>query len=75
MILRPAIRLVPEIGDVLGVLSQQRGALLSRMSGSGATCFALFAELAEAERASIILKQERPDWWAVSTRLGGEPWT
>lgn len=71
----PAIRLVPQIGEVLGLLAEQRGALLARMSGSGATCFALFAELAEAERASIILKQERPDWWAVPTRLGGEQWT
>lgn len=71
----PAIRLVPEIGEVLSLLRQQRGVLLARMSGSGATCFALFAELAEAERASIILKQERPDWWAVPTRLGGERWT
>lgn len=71
----PAIRLVPQIGEVLSLLRQQRGVLLARMSGSGATCFALFPELAEAELASIIVKQERPDWWVVPTRLGGEPWT
>jgi 4-diphosphocytidyl-2-C-methyl-D-erythritol kinase len=71
----PAIRLVPQIGEVLSLLRRQRGALLARMSGSGATCFALFAELAEAELASVILRRERPDWWVVSTRLGGTPWT
>lgn len=71
----PAIRLVPEIGEVLGLLRRQRGVLLARMSGSGATCFALFPELAEAELASVILRKERPGWWVVPTRLGGDLWT
>lgn len=69
----PAIGLVPEIGAVLDWLRGQRDVLLARMSGSGATCFALFNDLASAERVSILLKMERPHWWAAASRL--EPLT
>jgi 4-diphosphocytidyl-2C-methyl-D-erythritol kinase len=43
------------------------------MSGSGATCFALFDVLSFAERASVVLKQEAPGWWAAPCRLGAVP--
>lgn len=69
----PAIGLVPEIGEVLGFLKVQPGVRLARMSGSGATCFALFDAIAFAERASVVLKSGKPDWWAAPCRLGAAP--
>ena len=42
------------------------GALFARMSGSGATCFALFAKEAEAQDAAEALRQARPGWWVAS---------
>src|SRR3546814_6985616 len=54
----PAITLLPEIGDVLAVLVGLDGVRLARMSGSGATCFALLkddAALASADRKSTRL--------------------
>lgn len=69
----PAIALVPEISDVLSFLKAQPGVRLARMSGSGATCFALFDALSFAERASVVLKQEAPGWWAKPCRLGAVP--
>ncbi len=68
-----AIDLAPAIGDVLARLRQCEGALLARMSGSGATCFALFAEDAAARLAASRLVVERPDWWVVPGRLGAAP--
>ncbi len=66
----PATGLVPEIGDVLAFLRDQPGVRLARMSGSGATCFALFDAISLAERASVVLKSEKPDWWTAPCRLG-----
>jgi 4-diphosphocytidyl-2-C-methyl-D-erythritol kinase len=66
----PATALVPEIAEVLAVLRDQPGARLARMSGSGATCFALFDAISLAERAAAGLKSEKPDWWSAPTRLG-----
>ncbi len=67
----PAITLVPEIQIVLEALSALPEARLPRMSGSGATCFALFDTLAEAEMAAKTLKQTQADWWVTATMLGG----
>jgi 4-diphosphocytidyl-2-C-methyl-D-erythritol kinase len=61
----PAIALNPIIGDVLTTLSSLPGALLTRMSGSGATCFALFATPQEAAEAATAIPN--PTWW----RWGG----
>ena len=69
----PAIALVPEICDVLDFLKAQPGVRLARMSGSGATCFALFDAPAFAERASVVLKHEAPGWWAKPCLLGAVP--
>jgi len=65
-----ASELVPAIGDVLAQLAECDGALLARMSGSGATCFALFAEDAAARAAAARLARARPDWWVAPGRLG-----
>lgn len=65
----PACRLVPEIDRVLGDLRALPGLLLARMSGSGAACFGLFADLAAARQAQAMLAAARPEWWIQATRL------
>jgi 4-diphosphocytidyl-2-C-methyl-D-erythritol kinase len=59
----PARRIQPVIGEVLSALNATNGAWLARMSGSGATCFAIYENTAEAERASQKLLREHPKWW------------
>jgi 4-diphosphocytidyl-2-C-methyl-D-erythritol kinase len=59
----PATRIQPVIGEVLSALSATNGAWLARMSGSGATCFAIFENTAEAQRASQKIQQDHPNWW------------
>src|SRR5579875_2575446 len=64
-----AIGLVPEIGAVLARLASLPGVLLARMSGSGATCFALFADRLAAERAGLALAAAMPGWWCAAGTL------
>ncbi|MHC2572512.1 4-(cytidine 5'-diphospho)-2-C-methyl-D-erythritol kinase [Rhizobium leguminosarum] len=68
----PAREMVPEIAAMAAML-QANGALLTRMSGSGATCFGIFATMAAAEDAAAALHDERPDWYfqATETVSGG----
>jgi 4-diphosphocytidyl-2-C-methyl-D-erythritol kinase len=61
-----AIGLLPEIGAVLASLGALPGALLARMSGSGATCFALFRDRGAAERAREALAAAEPHWWCAA---------
>jgi 4-diphosphocytidyl-2-C-methyl-D-erythritol kinase len=61
-----AIGLVPEIGAVLAQLGRLPGALIARMSGSGATCFALFSDRGTAEKARMALAAAEPDWWCAA---------
>lgn len=63
---QPARALVPQIGTVLDWLSAQKGAGLARMSGSGATCFALFEREDDRDRAAEAVPHE---WWHLSTYL------
>ncbi|MBI6629568.1 4-(cytidine 5'-diphospho)-2-C-methyl-D-erythritol kinase [Pontibaca salina] len=65
----PAIEIAPEIGDCLEMLLAQ-GALSARMSGSGATCFGLFASQSDAACAADALKLQQPNWWIQQTVLG-----
>jgi 4-diphosphocytidyl-2-C-methyl-D-erythritol kinase len=67
-----AIDLVPEIGAVLARLAGCERALLIRMSGSGATCFALFPTIGAARAAASRVAGERPDWWVAPGWLGVE---
>jgi 4-diphosphocytidyl-2-C-methyl-D-erythritol kinase len=67
---RPAARLVPEIKDVLAALIALPGVRLARLSGSGPTCFALFATEDGAKRAAHALSGQRPDWWIAASSLG-----
>jgi 4-diphosphocytidyl-2-C-methyl-D-erythritol kinase len=62
----PARALVPEIGDVLSWLAGQEGAEIVRMSGSGATCFALFDGEEARDRAAESCP---PNWWHLATVL------
>ncbi len=64
-----AIGLVPEIATVLDRLGHLPGTLLARMSGSGATCFALFADREEAARAGAALAAAEPRWWVRAGAL------
>jgi 4-diphosphocytidyl-2-C-methyl-D-erythritol kinase len=59
----PATRIQPVIGQVISALSATDGAWLARMSGSGATCFAIYENTAEAQRASQKIQLAHPDWW------------
>lgn len=61
----PARALVPEIGAVLDVLAVQPGILLARMSGSGATCFALFHDPEDTRCAQQAIHRAYPDWWSM----------
>ena len=67
----PAIELQPVIADVLAVLRKLPGCRLSRMSGSGATCFGLFDSTAAATAAARTLRIGYPAWWVRPTVLGG----
>jgi 4-diphosphocytidyl-2-C-methyl-D-erythritol kinase len=65
----PARELVPVIGTVIDRLRRLPGALLARMSGSGATCFALFATAATAATAATELARDEPGWWIADGPL------
>jgi 4-diphosphocytidyl-2-C-methyl-D-erythritol kinase len=62
----PALSLAPEIGRALGRL-QAEGALVARMSGSGATCFGIFETEAQADRAAAAIAARHPGWFVRAT--------
>lgn len=66
----PARFLTPEIDPVLAALKAQNGCLLARLSGSGATCFGLFAAKRDAEFAARNLSRAYPKWWTAATAAG-----
>jgi 4-diphosphocytidyl-2-C-methyl-D-erythritol kinase len=66
----PAARLAPEITDVLASLSSADGVTLARMSGSGATCFALFENESARDTAYADIAGLNPGWWLLASRLG-----
>src|SRR3569623_1556187 len=65
----PALRVQPVIGEVLAALRKTQGVQLARMSGSGATCFALYADVAAAERAAQSITLAHPEWWVHAGTL------
>ena len=65
----PARALSPIIGDVLTCLAALPGCRLARMSGSGATCFALFDDRQAARRGAVRLRRDQPGWWVTATAL------
>ena len=64
-----ACALAPAISDVLDALSAFADAALVRMSGSGATCFALFDDRRAAARAARAVSADHPGWWVKATAL------
>ncbi|PPD40648.1 MAG: 4-(cytidine 5'-diphospho)-2-C-methyl-D-erythritol kinase [Methylocystis sp.] len=59
----------PVIVDVLAVLRAARGCKLARMSGSGATCFAIFSTPHAAARAARAIRAQHPEWWVKTAAL------
>jgi 4-diphosphocytidyl-2-C-methyl-D-erythritol kinase len=66
-----ALGLTPAIAQVLHALRSLPGRRLARMSGSGATCFAVFSSAADAIQAAAALRAEHPQWWVRATALCG----
>lgn len=65
----PAQSIAPVIGEVLAELERLPAIRLARLSGSGATCFGLFATPTEAEAARHEIARRRPDWWAAAAPM------
>jgi 4-diphosphocytidyl-2-C-methyl-D-erythritol kinase len=65
----PAIKVEPVIGEVLSALGALDGVRLARMSGSGATCFALFDDDATAQQAAQSIASAHPQWWVHAGAL------
>jgi len=65
---KPARQIAPVIGEVLSAIAAG-GALRTRMSGSGATCFGLFADDKTAEAAAEKLANDHPNWWVKKARI------
>ena len=61
--------IAPAISDALAALAAGAGVRVARMSGSGATCFAIYEDRRSACRAAQALKAERPAWWVRATYL------
>lgn len=62
----PAIQVAPEIADCLSAVAAAPECLLARMSGSGATCFGLFSNVAHAEAARAAVASHHPGWWTAA---------
>jgi 4-diphosphocytidyl-2-C-methyl-D-erythritol kinase len=65
----PAISLQPVIAEVLSALGSADGARLAQMSGSGATCFAIFENDVDARHAAQKVQRDHPAWWAHAGTL------
>lgn len=65
----PARAIAPEIGDVLERLSTAPDVRLARMSGSGATCFALFDDPADCAATAQAIRLAEPHWWVLESKL------
>ncbi|OLY48017.1 4-(cytidine 5'-diphospho)-2-C-methyl-D-erythritol kinase [Bartonella apis] len=63
--------LTPELDDVLEIFDEN-GALLSRMSGSGATCFGIFDNIKRAEEVARKIKSQKPDWFVKAVETTGK---
>lgn len=65
----PAIALVPEIGEILTLLNEQEGSGLVRMSGSGATCFAIFSTTEARDAARDQIGKACPRYWMMASSI------
>ena len=69
----PAAAMAPAVAEALAALRGRPETLLARLSGSGATCFALCEGEAAADRLARAMTAAAPTWWVRPCRLGG-PW-
>jgi len=69
----PAVAVQPAIAAVLDAIAATRGCLLSRLSGSGATCFGLYRDEAAAAAAAAAVAAAYPGWWVAPTRFLDRP--
>jgi 4-diphosphocytidyl-2-C-methyl-D-erythritol kinase len=67
----PACQLAPVIQEVLNAFDREPGCALAAMSGSGATCFALFHDPDYARGAASRIAQDQPGWWVSATGFAG----
>lgn len=67
----PAMQVQPVIGEVLDMIAATEGCQLARMSGSGGTCFGLYADAASAKAAADKIAKPKPNWWVRATVLNG----
>ena len=65
---QPAMKLQPEIARVLEVLSAFPETKLARMSGSGATCFAILEDSERRDAVAALIRKQHPNWWVVATQ-------
>ena len=65
----PALRVQPVISGVLSALRGSQGVQLARMSGSGATCFAIFSTASDAQAAAAKISADHPAWWVHAGEL------
>lgn len=65
----PALQLAPIIAEAKAAIAAQTGCLIARMSGSGATCFGLFADQISAEKATLAVQATHPDWWVRAGKI------
>ncbi len=66
----PATTIAPVVTEVLNFLSSLEGSRLARMSGSGASCYALFDDLNAAKKVEAAAKTAHPNWWVKACQLG-----
>jgi 4-diphosphocytidyl-2-C-methyl-D-erythritol kinase len=64
-----ALGVAPAIANVLAALGRDAEPIIARMSGSGATCFALYGSDANRDRAACRIAAEHPGWWLLASRL------
>lgn len=67
-LLAPALEIAPAIGDVLVAL-RATAPLAAGLSGTGATCFALYASEEQREQANAAVAAAHPEWWRLSSRI------
>ncbi|OIN87695.1 MAG: 4-(cytidine 5'-diphospho)-2-C-methyl-D-erythritol kinase [Alphaproteobacteria bacterium CG1_02_46_17] len=65
----PALKAEPSLTKTIDIIKQQTGCLLTRLSGSGATCFGIFETEDMAQQAASQIKTTHPEWWVVQTTL------
>jgi 4-diphosphocytidyl-2-C-methyl-D-erythritol kinase len=65
---KPSVALAPVIGEVIDAICTDESSLVVRMSGSGATCFGIYANAVDAATAASVIAREHQDWWVKVAR-------